>query len=213
MAYDGYFYKDALNTTRQIVQYSTPDFLFVDSEAFTPWSSWLLDVGLSANANARRQTAETDAALAYRMVKEFMGQYNTIVDQASDGATTVGFFGASAAQNAGVGSFPWKILGDLSQAAQPQYYGAWDTRNLPDFVTLIRAQKRALEHEALANRLLPWLTVDTYGHTTPTSCFDQLIHTFLNGASGVSYFSCEATQPILARRSLTIVRVVLRHSL
>ena len=34
--------------TQQIVAYTKPDFLFVDSEAFTPWQEWLVNVGLSA---------------------------------------------------------------------------------------------------------------------------------------------------------------------
>jgi hypothetical protein len=34
-----------------------------------------------------------------------------------------------------------------------------------------------------------WLTVDTSGPTSPTGCFDELVHVFLNGASGFSYYS------------------------
>ena len=40
-----------------------------------------------------------------------------------------------------------------------------------------------------ANRMIPWMTVDTSGPTSPTSCFDELVHVFLNGASGFSYFT------------------------
>ena len=33
------------------------------------------------------------------------------------------------------------------------------------------------------------MTVGTGGYTTPTACFDQLLHLFLNGAVGFSYFA------------------------
>ena len=45
---------------------------FVDSELFTPWQEWLIDVSLSLNAEAKRRAGEADAELAYRMSKEFM---------------------------------------------------------------------------------------------------------------------------------------------
>lgn len=44
----------------------------MDSELFTPWEEWLVDVSLSRNAEKRRRPGEGDADLAYRMSKEFM---------------------------------------------------------------------------------------------------------------------------------------------
>ena len=94
---------------RQIVAFAKPDLWLVDSEKFCPWAVWLVSVGLSANAAARRQPAESDAALAYRIADEFMSEYSATVANASDGETQVGFFAAGAAQNKGVGSShaPW----------------------------------------------------------------------------------------------------------
>ena len=45
---------------------------FVDSELFTPWKEWLVNVKLSRNAEMSRRVGERDADLAYRMSKEFM---------------------------------------------------------------------------------------------------------------------------------------------
>ena len=57
-----------------------------------------------------------------------------------------------------------------------------NTANLQAMVDTLQAEKRALGNGPQASRLIPWLTVDTSGHTTPTSCFDELVHVFLNGA-------------------------------
>jgi hypothetical protein len=148
VAYDGFFYNDALNVTRQIVEYTKPEFWFVDSEAFTRWQDWLINVGLSKNAAARRTPggggggAEADADLAYRMSKEFMSGYSSTVKDASNGATTVGFFGAHAYQTqggAGVGSFPWSILQELGQLSQPGFYGQHNIANLQAFAERMAA--------------------------------------------------------------------------
>eukprot|EP01045_Picozoa_sp_COSAG04_P005318 COSAG04_NODE_245_length_18929_cov_6.708391_4_plen_3740_part_00 len=187
VGYNGFFFRNDLDVVRQIVAFAKPEFLFVDSEKFCPWAVWLVSVGLSANAAARRQPAESDAALAYRIANEFMSEYSATVVNASDGETQVGFFAAGAAQNKGVGSFPWTILKKLGQLSQPGYYGQRNTRNLPLTVAGIRAEKQALG--VRGNRMIPWLTVDTEGPTTPSACFDELVHVFLNGASGFGYYS------------------------
>ena len=46
-------------------------------------------------------------------------RYNATVRDASKGSTTIGFFGASAQNGRGVGSFPWPILNSLGQLSQP----------------------------------------------------------------------------------------------
>ena len=116
-----------------------------------------------------------------------MTRYNGTVCTASEGHTAIGFFAARAAQNKGVGVFPWSILSELGQVSQPPYYGQHNTRNLPKMVASLRAEKAALGGSGA--RMIPWLTVDTEGPTTPAGCFDELVHVFLNGASGFSYFS------------------------
>lgn len=118
LAYDGWLVANALNMTRQLVEYMVPDFWWVDSELFIEWKTWLAEVGQSANAARRRRDGETDADLAYRISYEFMAAYNGTVANASKGKTTIGFFGAMAAQNIGMQSFPWSVLGRLGQAAQ-----------------------------------------------------------------------------------------------
>ena len=198
VAYDGFFFHNDLNVTRQIVAYTTPDFLFVDSEQFTRWSDWLVNVGLSKNAAARRkgkpgtQGGEGDADLAYRMSKEFMAQYSSNVRDASNGATTIGFFGAHAYQTlgqSGVGSFPWPILEELGQLSQPGFYGQHNTANLQAFATRMAMEKRAVGHGAGCTRIIPWLTTATSGPISPTGTFDELVHMFLNGGSGFSYYA------------------------
>lgn len=67
--------------------------------------------------------------------------------------------------------------------------GAHDRRNLPRLVRQLRAEKRALMAAGGHNRFVPWLTVGAEGITTPPSTYDQLIHVFLNGASGFCYFA------------------------
>ena len=61
--------------------------------------------------------------------------------------------------------------------------------NAQEFVYMLQDEKRALGHGPAASRLIPWLTVDTSGPTSPTACFDELVHVFLNGASGFSYYA------------------------
>jgi hypothetical protein len=184
-AYDGFFFEDALNVTRQIVGYTKPDFWYVDSENFCPWQVWLANVGVSKNAASRRQEGEDDASLAYRISKEFMTRYNGTVNDASNGATTVGFFGASSKWE----FFPWSIMQELGQLSQPGWYGQHNTRNLQQTVNQIASEKRAVGHGPGANRIIPWLSTGTGGPISPTSCFDELIHMFLNGASGFSYYA------------------------
>jgi hypothetical protein len=148
------------------------------------------------------------------MMLSLLRRYNQTVFNASGGKTAVGLFGAHATGGGGVGSFPWSILGDLGQLSQPGWYGQvsptyaclygpilfrvslrlsnlaqHNTANLQSMVDALQAEKRALGHGPQASRLIPWLTVDTSGPTTPTSCFDELVHVFLNGASGFSYYA------------------------
>jgi hypothetical protein len=168
VGYTGFFFANDLNTTYQVVEYTKPEFLFVDSEAFTPWSSWLANVAMSKNAAARRLPGESDADLAYRMSKEFMGRYNSAVADASGGVTRVGFFGASASQRNGVGSFPWSILQELGQLSQPAWYGQRNTVNLQTTADQMAAEKRALGHGPGATRIIPWLSTGTGGPVSPT---------------------------------------------
>ena len=141
--------------------------------------------GLSANAASRRSTpGESDSALAYRIAKEFMTAYSTTVREATGGASTIGFFGAQALNNVGAGSFPWPILKELGQASQIVFYGQHNTANLQKMVYDLRNEKRAAGQGVGATRIIPWLTVATSGATSPSSCFDELIHVFLNGCSG-----------------------------
>ena len=188
-AYRGFFFLQDLNVTRQIIEYTVPDFLFVDTESTTPWQTWLTHVGLSKNAAARRQPGEADADLAYRIAKEFMTSYNQTVRDASNGATALGFFASSASQNRGFGTFPWSILRDLGQLAQPGWYGQRDRKNLLETVNQVAAEKRATGHGPGSNRIIPWLSTGTSGPISPTECFTELVHMFLNGAGGFSYYS------------------------
>ena len=45
VAYDGFFFAKDLNVTRKSASYTKPNFWFVDSELFCPWSVWLTSVG------------------------------------------------------------------------------------------------------------------------------------------------------------------------
>lgn len=189
VAYDGFFVQKDLNTTAEVVGYTKPEYLFVDSESFTPWPVWLVSVGLSQNAARRRKPGESDADLAYRISKEFMVAYNSTVRDASGGHTALGFFGAMASRHGGIGSFPWSILQELGQLSQPGWYGQHNRANLQQMVNAMRTEKRALGNGPSAPRMIPWLTVATSGPTSPTACFDELVHVFLNGASGFAYYA------------------------
>jgi hypothetical protein len=110
-----------------------PNIILPTFRQFCPWPTWLINANLSANAQSRRQPGESDDSLAYRVVKEYMTGYSDAIRNASgggggngDGGTTVGFFGAEAKQNIGVGAFPWSILKELGQVSQPAYYGQWN---------------------------------------------------------------------------------------
>ena len=68
----------------EVVGATVPDYWFVDSELFCPWSTWLARVGESANAEARRKAGESDTTLAARVSSEFIGRYNRTVANASE---------------------------------------------------------------------------------------------------------------------------------
>lgn len=137
---------------------------------------------LSLNAQARRRLGEAPDALAYRISKEFMSRYNGTVRDASDGRAAVGFFAAHARNGDGVGSFPWSILAELGQLSQPGWYGQRNIKNLQKTATQMKAEKQAVGHGVGSNRIIPWVSTATGGYVSPTSCFDELIHLFLNGA-------------------------------
>eukprot|EP01047_Picozoa_sp_COSAG01_P088751 COSAG01_NODE_21037_length_921_cov_1.437956_2_plen_152_part_01 len=69
---------------------------------------------------------------------------------------------------------------------QPSYYGPHSTENLAAFAAAVREERLAMNQ---TGRMIPWITVGTGGYTTPTACFDELLHLFLNGAIGFSYFA------------------------
>ena len=119
------------------------------------------------------------------MSKEFMTKYNSTVSDASSGRAAIGFFAAQARHTGGrdgVGSFPWSILAELGQLSQPGWYGERNTGNLQMTATQMKAEKLAVGHGVGSNRIIPWLSTATGGYVSPTSCFDELIHIFLNGA-------------------------------
>ena len=131
-----------------------------------------------------------------------MTKYNSTVCDASDGRAAVGFFAAQARHTAGrdgVGSFPWSILAELGQLSQPGWYGEHNTQNLQKTAAKMKAEKQAVGHGVGSNRVIPWLSTATGGYVSPTSCFDELVHMFLNGASNCLYTPCTRVVLIVPR--------------
>jgi hypothetical protein len=63
------------------------------------------------------------------------------------------------------------------------------THWLAVYLNFTRTEKRAVGHGPGSSRIIPWLSTATAGPITPTGSFDELIHMFLNGGSGFSYYA------------------------
>jgi hypothetical protein len=195
-AYDGYFFQQDLNATAAILERAQPNYLFVDSEAFPLWTAvdqpgWLDTVNQSVNAQARRRDGEGDTALATRIVTELLSSFASTVLSSSANTAWGAFAGMDGGNNQGFGSFPWSVLAQAGAVSMPAYYGKHSIANLQAYAAALRAERRALDASCArpGRKLIPWLTVGTWGRTRPVDFFDQLLHTYLNGAVGFALYS------------------------
>lgn len=160
--YNGYFFEQDLNATSQILKRAQPNYLFVDTEAFSSWEGWLTTVNQSSNAQARRLPGESDTQLALRIVSEIIERLTSTIRNASP-RTEFGFFGGAATNNAGFGVFPWSVLGKAGVVSQPGFYGQHSFHNLQSYNQRLRAERLALDISGAAtgsrNKMVPWLTV------------------------------------------------------
>lgn len=182
MAYDGILLTANLDDIEKITATSKPEYLYLDAEDFTTYEGWRKNVSQSLNAQQRKNSGESDIDEADRMLSEFWDKFDQAVHKYSPD-TKVVYYSSNAYNNKGMEVTPWNILQDHNLIQQTDTY--IPGRNLGEFINLIRANKLALP-EHYDN--MPILTTGTYNEIDPQMIFDQAIHTFLNGATGISYF-------------------------
>ena len=182
MAYDGILLTANLDDIEKITTTSKPEYFYLDAEDFTTYNDWKLNIPQSANAQLRKNPNESDLAEADRILSEFWDKFNYAVRKGSPD-TKVVYYSSNAYNNKGMQVTPWKILQDHNFIQQTDTY--IPGRNLGEFINLIRANKLALPEHYDS---MPILTTGTYNEIDPQMIFDQVIHTFLNGATGFSYF-------------------------
>jgi hypothetical protein len=185
MAYDGYFYHHDIDRLLTVLNYSRPDYIFIDSESFPVLNTWLSKVNLSVNANNRRRQGENDYDLGYRLCDEWIGTFVQRVKSLLPDIK-IALYGASAKFNEGYQAFDWKMLGKYNIIAQPSYYGV--QRVLDMVAAEQRLQRQHVNYTNGEKTVIPWLTTSWAGPYPSQYNFDLLAHLFANGATGFSIY-------------------------
>lgn len=197
IAYDGVFRSRDLKDMTDKANRTQPEYLFLDIEDFGSYNDWRDNIADSLNAQPHKNQGETNSELAYRLVDEFLRVLRTSISNVSPN-TNVGFYDAHPAYNIGYQNFPWPLLQKNNFIGQPSVYITG--RNLDGYGQLLRNSKKFMNP---GSELIPWLTNGTYGELSSESIFDQTVHTFLNGATGISVFDSDYTDDMADTLSMT----------
>ena len=197
IAYDGVFRTRDLADMTAKMEHSRPEYVFLDIEGFGTYSNWRNYVGDSLNAQSKKQGSETNAELAYRLTDEFLAVLSGAITSVSP-TTKIAFYDAHAEYNTGYQNFPWPLLQKNNFIAQPSVYVTG--RNIDGYSQLLRNNRAILPAHA---ELIPWITTGTYGELSPENIYDQVIHTFLNGATGFSVFDSDFTDDMADTLNMT----------
>jgi len=182
MGYDGIFLQNDLLAIRNQMAKSKPEYIFLDSESFPSYSLWYSNIDKSANAQARKAAGESDQALTDRVVDEFVGSFAGAIRENSPD-TKISLYGFTAVNTRG-----WNVITrDLVQKHNlifaPSLYGS--STNLDQFGAIIRANRLVMPK---GQEMIPYITNGCYIFTKSDHMFNEVVHTFLNGATGFSYF-------------------------
>jgi len=184
MAYNGVILQKNLEHLSKFVETVKPENLSLDSEGYPySFSTWVDKVTQSQNAQSRKQAGESNYDLARRMIDEWTAGLTDAVYQKSPN-TRIGMYGVRAEYNLGYQVIPWDILQKYHIIPQPTEYGPG--HNLDMLSKGIRSDRSVLSQNY---RLDPWLGIGWAGEFDSEYVFDQVIHTFLNGATGFSIYS------------------------
>ena len=175
ISYDGFLLNRSFENLHLITSLIRPDFIITDAEHFPPLDSFYSTIGLSANAQARRRSGESDCSLAVRIAEEFLSSWMQSLNSAVNcfyGDTPEGGHGSHG---------PWdaEMLAQYGEQIIPQFglYNAQASYPIDVFTKWIRLNKEA--HQARGLReLVPWVTTGFDGVFTEQQVFEQAVHLF-----------------------------------
>jgi len=184
MAYDGIFIQSDLVAIKNQMAISKPEYLSLDFESFPSVSAWMDNISKSANAEARRKAGETDTTLASRVIDEFTAGFTGAIRENSPD-TKIYMYWYNAAN--GSRKYSWPITWDLMQKYKiipaPENYA--DAVNLDQMGARMRANRLVMPK---GYEMIPWISPDAYNVKKSPFMFDEVVHTFLNGATGFSVY-------------------------
>jgi hypothetical protein len=191
LSYNGWFFRNDLAGVAKLINYSKPDFMTVDIEAFQELEPYVAVAYKSKNFEARRRPGESDSELSLRVARGWLGGIVSATKQAHT-ETKVYMYDVNARFDRGFQITDWHTAEKLGLAAEPAYY---ESQNGIDVLALeVRQQRLAIGTSA---PLIPWLT---FGETTDTggpqldnpgmAMFNRLLHIFANGATGMCFNYC-----------------------
>lgn len=182
MAYDGALLENDLLAINNQMTISKPEYIFLDCEGFPDYNSYVSTIHQSANAQVRRLPGESDVALAERIVDEFTSKFVNAIRKNSP-STKISLYNEWAVGK-GNKLIDGRLLRKNDIISAPSLYA--EGTSLPILAAAVRANRLVTPRD---KELIPWLSLGTYAFKRADSLFDEVVHTLLNGASGISLYT------------------------